>query len=175
VLLAIEGSKDALAAAAKKPTPRIVGRFANALRLTGSPVGMAEHVSLPAGIVSGLNDFTIATWINPAVYERSDLSDPNPNTDPAVLHNSAAIFDFGIPNTDFAGAPQVQMYLTVRVSNTSPVPRFAITTGGANGEQRIDGTSALPNGEWTHIAVTRSGNTGTLYVNSKPVGTNSST
>ena len=72
----------------------------------------------------------------PAVYERKDLSDPNPNTDPAVLNNSAAIFDFGNPNTDFAAAPQVQMYLTVRVSNNSPVPRFAITTTGVNGEQR---------------------------------------
>ena len=28
--------------------------------------GAAEYVTLPAGIVSGLNDFTIAAWVNPA-------------------------------------------------------------------------------------------------------------
>ena len=157
MVAALGECQDALAAAAKQPTPRIPGRFGSALRLTGSPLGSAEHVSLPPGIVNGLNDFTIATWINLSVYDRSRLPDSNPNTDPAVLNNSAAIFDFGNPNADFGAPPQVQMFLTVRVSNNSPVPRFAITTTGANGEQRIDGSSPLPPAEWTHVAVTRSG------------------
>jgi DUF1680 family protein len=164
--------QDALAAAAQKPTPRVAGKFGSALRLTGSPLGSAEHVQLPAGVVRGLSDFTIAVWINLAVYDRRDLPDSNANTDPAVLHNGAVLFDFGRPNAEFAAAPQAHMFLTVRVAANNPVPRFAISTNGADSEQRIDGTSALPVGQWIHVAVTLSGNTGTLYVNGAPVGTN---
>jgi beta-L-arabinofuranosidase (glycosyl hydrolase family 127) len=51
--------QDALAAAARKPTPRTPGRFGNAVRLTGSPIGHAEHVALPAGLVDGFTDFTM--------------------------------------------------------------------------------------------------------------------
>jgi DUF1680 family protein len=164
--------QDALAAAARQPTPRVAGRFDKALRLTGSPLGHAEHVALPEGIVSGLGDFTIATWINLSLYERSLLSDSGPNADPAALNTGAAVFDFGNPNAEFAAAPLSRMYLTVRAANDRPVPRFAITTDGVKGEQQIDGTSPLPVDQWTHIAITRRGNVGTLYINGAAAGTN---
>jgi DUF1680 family protein len=170
IVAGLAACQEALAAAARQPTPRVPGRFGTALRLTGSPLGHAEHVSLPDGIVSGLDDFTIATWINLSLYDRAALSDPK--ADPAVLNNGVVLFDFGSPNPEFGEAPRARMFLTVRVSNNQPVPRFAITTSGSDGEQRIDGTSPLPTGEWTHVAVTRRGPVGTLYVNGAEVGVN---
>src|SRR5262249_4217466 len=62
------------------------------------------------------------------------------------------------------------MFLTLSAGN-GPL-RFAITTGGGGAEQRIDGPGTLPLNTWSHVAVTLSGNTGTLYVNGTPVGTN---
>jgi DUF1680 family protein len=172
MVAALAECQEALAAAARTPTARPAARFGSGLRLTGSPLGHAEHVSLPEGIVRGLSDFTIATWINLSLYDRRDLSDSRGNADPASLNTAAAIFDFGSPNPAFAEAPLSHMYLTVRISNDQPVPRFAITTGGAEGEQRIDGTSPLATGRWTHLAVTRRGTTGTLYIDGAPVAGN---
>jgi DUF1680 family protein len=162
--------QDALAAAAKLPTPRAAGKFGSALKLSGSPIGLAEHVSLPANVVNGLRDFTIALWINPALYDRDRLSDNR--ADPAALNNGTAIFDFGRPNPQYAEAAQTRMYLTIRAGNDKPVPRFAITTSGTNGEQRLDAPQALPVDKWTHVAITRSGSTATLYIDGEPVATN---
>ncbi len=118
------------------------GVSGNALYLTGG------HASLPTGVVSTLNDFTIAAWV------KID-----------TLSTWSRIFDFGTGTT-------VNMFLTPRASSTSGVVRFAITTSGGNNEQQINGTSALAAGSWQHVAVTLSGNTGTLYVNGVAVGTN---
>ena len=164
--------QDALAAAARRPTPRSDGRFGGALRLTGSPIGLAEHVSLPTGIVSGLTDFTIALWVNPAQYDRTRLSDSRPNVDPAALYNGTAVFDFGRPNPQFADPALARMYLTVRANNDKPLPRFAITTRGADGEQRLDATEPFPVDRWTHVAITRSGSKATLYIDGEPAATN---
>lgn len=164
--------QQALAAAAKLPTPRAAGKFGNALRLTGSPLGLAEHVSLPAGIVSAVHDFTIAFWINPQQYDRAKLSDARANTDQATLTNGSAVFDFGTPNAQFSEPAQTRMYFTVRAGNDTPVPRFAITTTGAAGEQRLDATQPLAADRWTHVAITRAGSTGTLYIDGRAVATN---
>jgi len=121
------------------------GKINNAVSLDGSN----DYVMLPAGVVSGLNDFTISAW----VYLNS-------------VTNWARVFDFGTGNTTY-------MFLTAENGATSKV-RFAITTNGGAGEQQIDGTAALPAGTWTHVAITLSGSVGTLYLNGAPVGTNSS-
>ncbi len=162
--------QEALAAAARLPTPRVQGRFGGGMKLSGSPIGLAEHVRLPEGIVDGLADFTIATWIRPEIYDREAVSDPRRDT--IELINQSAVFSFGTPNPDYAEAPLSHMYLMLRVSNEHPVPRFAITTSGEEGEQRLDGAQPIPMSEWTHMAVTREGSTGTLYVDGVPVARN---
>ena len=119
----------------------VAGHAGQAINLSGS----TQYVSLPAGIVSTLNDFTIATWVKVT-----------------ALSTWARIFDFGSNTT-------TNMFLVP--SNGTNI-RFAITTSGAGGEQQINGTAPLATGAWAHVAVTLSGSTGTLYVNGAQVGQN---
>ena len=122
---------------------RVTGKGGNAVDLDGTN----DYVSLPTGVVSTLSDFTISTWVN------LDAASP-----------WSRIFDFGSGTTSY-------MFLTPANGATGTV-RFAITTSGGGGEQTISGTSALPTGAWTHVAVTVSGNLGILYVNGVEVGRN---
>jgi hypothetical protein len=121
--------------------PRVTGKLGNAVKLSGSN----EYVSLPTGIVSGLSDFTISAWVNPAATSQW-----------------SRVFDFGT-------GTGVYMFLTV---NAGGGPRFAITTGGSGGEQQLNSSGQLPLNTWTHLAVTLTGTTGTLYINGNPVATN---
>jgi hypothetical protein len=121
------------------------GTIGNAVNLDGSN----DYVSMPSGVVSELSDFSIATWV-----QLDTISD------------WSRVFDFGTGET-------VNMFLTPQNGSTGAV-RFAITTNGNGNEQQITGSSALPTGQWVHVAVTKSGNTGTLYVNGSAVGSNNS-
>ena len=64
------------------------------------------------------------------------------------------------------------MYLTPQNGSTGKV-RFAITTNSTGGEQQINCNSTLTTGVWHQVAVTLNANTGLLYVDGVPVGTNS--
>jgi DUF1680 family protein len=111
------------------------GRSGSAVDLGGS----GEHVLLPAGLLTGATAFSVATWVwlgSVTTWSR--------------------VFDFGT-------GPTTCLFLTPRSSAGGL--RFAITTGGAGAEQRIDAPAPLPSGAWTHVAVTQVGNVGVLYVN----------
>ncbi len=120
--------------------PRVPGKIGNAVKLSGN----GEYVNLPTGIVSGLSDFTVSAWVNPASDD-----------------TWSRVFDFGTGTGTY-------MFLTNNGGGTGV--RFAITTGA--GEQQINSNVHLPLNTWSHLAVTLFGNSGTLYINGNPVGTN---
>jgi hypothetical protein len=122
------------------------GTFSNGQLVLAS--GSQQYVSLPTGIAAALTNFTIEAWVN--------LSS---------TANWNRVFDFGNNTTTY-------MFLTPQ-NGTTGMARFAITTSGGGGEQQITGTSALTAGVWNHVAVTRNGNAGILYVNGVAVATNS--
>lgn len=108
--------------------------------------GSYQYVDLPGDVLGGASALTLAAWVKPAHDD-----------------SWARVLDFGDDTTRY-------LYLATR--NAAGVPRFAVTTGGAGGEQGIDGTAALPTGRWSHLAVTVAGGTGTLYVDGTAVGRN---
>lgn len=108
--------------------------------------GSYQYVDLPAAVLGGASAITLSAWVKP--------------THDA---NWTRVFDFGNDSTRY-------LYLAAR--NAAGVPRFAITADGPGGEQGLDGTAALPLDQWSHLAVTLAGGTGTLYVNGTAVARN---
>lgn len=106
----------------------------------------SSYVTLPDGTLSGLTaDWSVSTWIKPG-----------------ALATWSRVFDLGASSSR-------SMFLTVSAGNG---PRFAITSSGAGGEQRLsyDGQNFALD-QWSHVAVTVSGTSGTMYINGEPVAT----
>jgi DUF1680 family protein len=150
-LAAVQDAIAAKQAGAAPPPPaigRVAGKFGQGLQLGGDSA--AEYVQLPAAVLTGLTDFTVATWVERTAADGQDWS---------------RVFDFGSGTTSY-------MFLTVSAGGGGA--RFAITTGGSGAEQQITAADPLPATGWTHVAVTLSGATGTLYLDGAPVAQNSS-
>ncbi|MEV6167170.1 beta-L-arabinofuranosidase domain-containing protein [Streptomyces sp. NPDC051954] len=122
---------------------KAAGRFGTAAE---NVRGSYQYVDLPAAALGGASAVTLSAWVKPT-----------------HAGNWARIFDFGNDTTRY-------LYLAAR--NANGVPRFAVTTSGPGGEQGIDGTAALALNQWSHLAVTIAGGTGTLYVNGTAVARN---
>jgi hypothetical protein len=126
--------------------PRVPGRVGNAVSLNG----LGDYVDMPGGIVNGLTDFTIATWINRTT---------------TTGQTWARVFDFGT-------GTQANMFLTVDAGGPAGA-RFAITLNGGGAEQQVTAANPIPTG-WHHVAVTRQGTTVRLYVDGAEVASNPS-
>lgn len=124
----------------------VPGQINNALSLTQASKGYA---ALPAGILAGACEMTIATW----VYLNSESS-------------WQRIWDFGNDST-------VYMFLA-STTNTTSKARFAITLGGTAHEEGINGDAPLSTGAWIHVAVVLGPAGGVLYVDGIQKGTNAS-
>jgi autotransporter-associated beta strand protein len=121
---------------------RDVGKYGQALKLDGTA---NAYATLPTGIVSALNDFTISTWL------KMDAKT-----------NWMRVFDFGTGTTKY-------MFLSIQAGSAN-VMRYAIKNGGA--EQVVSYNYTLPLNTWTHFAITQSGNTCTMYINGTAVASN---
>ena len=119
------------------------GVIGNALSLTGVS---GDYVSLPSALLQTVTNVTITLWVN----VRADQT-------------WQRVFDFG-------SSTNVYMFLTPHVGGAT-IARFAISTSGNANEQRLDTTSVLPLGAWTHVAIVL-GTGGTLYLNGTVAGTN---
>jgi hypothetical protein len=122
----------------------VAGKYGDAVSLNGS----GAYVSLPSDLLLDVGDFSITCW----VYWNA-------------ASNWQRVFDLGNGTTHY-------MMLTPCANNGTV--RFAMTVNGYGNERVINGTAALPTGQWVHVAVTLSGQTGTLYVNGTAVGSNTS-
>ncbi len=124
----------------------VAGKINHAVSLSGS----TNYATLPTGVIAGLGNCTISTWVKVNAFV-----------------NFTRIFDFGTGTNNY-------MFLTPQYTTTSPnaaKPRFAIRTPSV-GEQIINSSIALTANAWNHVAVTFTGTTAKLYINGAVAGTN---
>jgi len=129
------------------------GRIGRGVDLTGG-LPAARYVSLPDGVLSGVDDFTIAVWVKAR-----------------TVSNWARVYDIGNGPLNAGGTSW--MFLTLHgFVGTAPVTDTGIhasSFGGTDNEIIAASTTQFPTGVWKHLAVTGSGGDRTLYVDGFPV------
>src|SRR4051812_38750580 len=120
------------------------GRLGRAINLKGS-----QYVSLPSGVLDGVDDFTITTWVRMT-----------------TVNDWARIYDLG-NGAEF-------MYLTL--SGYEPLPPPAVVFDGmhlssfasATSEHWFGTKTHFPTSVWKHIAVTGTGGDRRVYIDGFP-------
>ncbi|MEZ4239496.1 MAG: LamG domain-containing protein [Myxococcota bacterium] len=120
------------------------GREGRGITLSGA-VPAAQFVTLPDGVLTDVDDFTIATWVK--------LSSIQP---------WSRVYDFGngLPDPD-----NRFMYLT---PNGASGIHAASYGGSAANESTLTTGTQLPVGVWKHLALTGHGGERTLYIDGFP-------
>ncbi|NVB84972.1 MAG: LamG domain-containing protein [Kofleriaceae bacterium] len=131
----------------------MMGRNGKGIAMNGATPA-TQYITLPNGLLSGVDDFTISVWIklsgNPAW---------------------ARIYDIG------NGLPDPQnrfMYLTTSGFTTGGTPDgiHASSYGGSASNESVVATGTyLPLNVWKHLAITGSGGSRKLYIDGFPAAT----
>jgi fibronectin type 3 domain-containing protein len=107
--------------------------------------GVNDHVLLPNGILNGLSDMTITTWV------KQD-----------TLKKWGRIFDIGLGTNN---------YIFLTASTDGDASRFVFKNGGSEQYATVSPAQQTAN-EWVHYAVTLSGSSAIMYVNGVEVARN---
>src|SRR3954454_11556900 len=132
-------------------TLSLIALSSNCARGQSPGPGSAVNLDGASGYAQATNgvwfsgDFTVEGW----VFVRS-------------YNNWSRLFDFANgPNTN-------NVYLALS-AGTGGFPTMGVFTNN-NGIPALQATNQLPLNQWTHLAATLSGTTGTIYINGNPAG-----
>lgn len=137
--LPVEDAEGTEATASKLPVGAtlIEGRIGQAVRLDAN---LSQYVELPAGVVQGCTDLTIAAW----VYMDT-------------VNTWARVFDLGTGTSTFMYLSPATPYDTIRFAAKLNAP-------DSTAEQVLSSNGILESGKWHHLAVVLSKNTGIMYL-----------
>ncbi len=114
------------------------GRIGRGVDLTGG-LPAARYVSLPDGVLSGVDDFTIAVWVKVR-----------------TVSNWVRVYDIG--NGPLNAGATSWMFLTLHgfldTRSVTDNGIHASSFGGADNEIIAASTTQFPTGVWKHLAVT---------------------
>ena len=122
----------------------------NVLNL-GNTTGYLDMTAEAGNVLAGLTSYTVS------VYYLVDA-------DASLEGNGYFLWAFSTSDACSAGGG---IYMAYRLNQQ----RFAVSTGGFNGEKGYTIGGASPKGAWIHVAYTQAGSTGNLYVNGSLVQT----
>lgn len=134
------------------------GRNGRGIALAGG--NNVQFVSLPNGVLTGVSDFTISTWINMAVV--SGIGDFDADW--------MRVYDFGNGKD---GADARFMFMTISgypPQQNTPVGVHASSfSAGGQPENWLATQTYLPMGVWKHLAITGSGGTREVFIDGHSV------